>query len=342
MTRLIRLHALAALIVAALIAAPASVQRTRSEPAPNAALIDFLDVGQGDSILVRSPEGKAMLVDAGPGHDVVKRLRERGVASIDLVVVSHHHSDHYGGMDAVIRAFKPRYFVATNSTHTTPSYLKLIRLVHDSGITALQPPEDEDEENNNSIGLRVQYGSTAILLTGDSEESERRWWRQRCPELLRDCEVLKLAHHGSRNGTDAAWLALVKPRLTVASLGKGNDYGHPHSQTLALLQRSAIPLLRIDQHGTIALRTDGRRLEVLGTNLTARPPPEREAAPSGDARLDLNTATAGELETVPGIGPVTARRIVEGRPYRAVDDLRRVAGIGEARLAELRAHVVVR
>lgn len=332
---------------------------------PGTLRIDFLDVGQGDSILVRSPEDKAMLIDAGPSTKVVTRLRERGVKSLDLVVVSHHHSDHYGGTAAVIRAFPPRYFLATGSSHTTPSYLKLLRLVRDRRITALgpssaprrielgsvsvtvlpQPPEDRDEENNNSIGLRIQYGGFAALLTGDSEVPERAWWRRNCPDLLRDCAVLKLAHHGSRNGTDAPWLALVRPKLAVASLAKGNDYGHPHRETLALLRRESIPLLRTDQRGTISLRSDGRTWQLIDAPLAARSTPiaaTDDTAASYDDRLDLNTATAEQLERLPGIGPATARRIIEGRPYRSVEDLRRVHGLGEARLAEILPNVVVR
>src|SRR5947199_3465640 len=76
-----------------------------------------------------------------------------------------------------------------------------------------QPPEDRSEENDNSIGLRVQHGSFSALLTGDSEAKERAFWEVNCPSLIRDCNVLKLAHHGSRNGTDARWLGIVRPRL---------------------------------------------------------------------------------------------------------------------------------
>jgi competence protein ComEC len=337
--------------------------------------VDILDVGQGDAILIRSPEGKTALVDAGPGNAAVARLKQLGVRSIDIVIVSHHHSDHYGGMGAVIQAFPPRYFLATRSSHTTSSYVKLLKQVRDSRITALrpsdaprkielgsvhltvlpQPPEDKEEENDNSIGLRLDYGRFAMLLTGDSEGPQRAWWERHCPDLLRDCTVLKLAHHGSRNGTDTRWLDLVQPRLAVASLGKGNDYGHPHPETLSLLRRMDIPLLRTDLRGTISIESDGRRWKILGTTVAARGPPPRDdavdptaARPSkgrasnGDDRVDLNTATAEELQRLPGIGPATARKIIEGRPYRSAEDLRRVKGIGAARWEEILPNVVVR
>src|SRR4051794_2704841 len=142
------------------------------------AVFEFLDVGQGDSILIRSPEGKTALIDAGPSKEIVPLLKQRGVQSIDLVVVSHHHADHYGGMDDVIRAFGPKVFLATNSSHTTPNYLKLLKLVQSTGMRAIeptdkprkielgsvvftvlpQPPEDRKDENDNSIGIRVQFG----------------------------------------------------------------------------------------------------------------------------------------------------------------------------------------
>jgi beta-lactamase superfamily II metal-dependent hydrolase len=319
-------------------------------------------VGQGDAILIRSPEGKTALVDAGPSKEIVPLLREQGVRSIDLVVVSHHHADHYGGMDDVIRAFHPRFFLATDSSHTTPHYLRLLRLIRDSGIRSIfptnvprrielgsvvltvlpQPPENVEDENDNSIGIRVQHGSFSVLLTGDSQATERAFWERHVPDLIRDCTVLKLAHHGSKNGTDSRWLSVVKPRLAVISVGAKNDYGHPSPQTLALLSRTRIPVLRTDVDGTIEIRTDGKNWEAASQSRTARAPPHRTAKKPVENLVDLNTAAETELESLPGIGPALARRIIAGRPYRSVDDLLKIKGIGEHRFAEIRQHVTVR
>ncbi len=268
----------------------------------------MLDIGQGDSILIRSPEGKAALIDAGPTKEgALNVLRSKGITRLDLVAISHHHSDHYGGMAEVVRALKPRYFLASHSGHSTRSYLKLLQTVEAQGITAIQPssrprkielgsvgltilpqaPEDHKEENNNSIGIRLTYGSFSMLLPGDSEGPERHWWFANCPDLVRDCTILKLAHHGSRNGTDARWLAAVRPELAVASMGRDNEFGHPHAETLSLLRHSRIPLLRTDQLGTITLESDGRNWSVVRPSIARRGHPtqddvDRVAAAVGD------------------------------------------------------------
>lgn len=383
-------RAMAGLAIAAVVASMAAARTPARVPD---ASLEILDVGQGDSILIRSPEGKTALIDAGPSHGLAAALRKRGVTSIDLLVVSHHHADHYGGMAEVVKEFRPRVFLASNSSHTTSTYLKLLEAVRDSGVRAIrpgesprkiglgslvltvfpQPPEDKQDENDNSIGIRLDYGDFSALLTGDSQDRARAYWEKECPSLLKDVTILKLAHHGSRNGTDARWLDLSRPEMAVASLGAGNDYGHPHAQTLSLLERRRIPLLRTDLDGTISIVSDGKTWDVTtakrgraagGADEFAagerahgrgapRPDPSRPHAQSkansrdarvktASSRLDLNAAIEDELMDLPGIGPTLARRIALGRPFRSVDDLRRVRGIGETRMEELRPLVIVR
>jgi competence protein ComEC len=273
-------------------------------------------------------------------------------------------------MSEVIKTYRPRVFLATDSSHTTPHYLRLLQLVRDSGMQAIfptdaprklqlgsvlltvlpQPPEDPEDENDNSIGIRLQHGVFSMLLTGDSQARERAFWEANAPDLIRDGTVLKLAHHGSRDGTDARWLDLVSPRLAVASLGRDNEFGHPHPQTLALLERRGIPLLRTDRDGTIELASDGEGWRVVSHRIATRGPPAEKARPKSrhdtrimpaTGRININTATQAEWEALPGIGPVIARRIIEGRPYRSVDDLDRVKGIGRKRLEEIRPLVTV-
>jgi competence ComEA-like helix-hairpin-helix protein len=208
-----------------------------------------------------------------------------------------------------------------------------------------QAPDDAIEENNNSIGIRVQYGAFAALLPGDAEARERRWWERTVPDLCAGCTVLKLAHHGSRSGTDARWLGLVRPELAVASVGRGNEYGHPHSRTIALLERMGIPLMRTDRDGSVRIESDSRTRWLVGHQIAARGPPEKaRARPDRSVKraarhVNINTATAAELEALPGIGRVIARRVIEGRPYRSVDDLDRVKGIGRKRLEEIRPFI---
>ena len=255
--RTLRLFALFLTGLAFLAAAPPAEPQLFRRPSSQSVTIEVLDVGQGDSILIRSPEGKTALIDAGPSRTAaLTALKRKGITSLDLVALSHHHSDHYGGMDAVVKAMKPRYFVASRSGHATSLYLKLLKTVEAQGITFVQPtskslrsssapveltifpqpPEDHKEENNNSVGLRLRYGSFSMLLTGDSETTERQWWLRNDPDLVRNCTILKLPHHGSRNGTDTRWLQSVHPELAVASMGKNNDYGHPHPETVSLLR----------------------------------------------------------------------------------------------------------
>ncbi len=293
----IRVLALLLAACAPLTASPAANAQgwwPRSSGGGKSVVVEVLDIGQGDSILIRTPEGKTALIDAGPTKSGALRvLKREGIDHLDLVAISHHHSDHYGGMEEVVRAFRPRYFLASDSGHSTRTYLELLRTVQAQSITVIRPasrprkielgsveltilpqaPDDPKEENNNSIGIRMKYGSFSMLFCGDSEGPERLWWLQNHADLVRDCTILKLAHHGSRNGTDIRWLNAVRPELAVASMGRHNEFGHPHAETLSLLRRRQVPLLRTDQLGTIALESDGRSWNVVRPTLAHRDHP---------------------------------------------------------------------
>jgi beta-lactamase superfamily II metal-dependent hydrolase len=292
------------------------------------ATVHLLDVGQGDAILIRSPEGKVALIDAGPSKNIVKLLQDQRVTSIDLVVVSHHHADHIGGMDDVIKTFKPKVYLDSGSSHTSATYKRLLEAVRDAGTQYVRaeprrinlgsvvltvfplPPEDRDEENNNSVGLRVQYGSFSVLLTGDSEERERAWWKQHAQTVpFADITALKLAHHGSRNGTDREWLRATKPRLAVASLGKGNSYRHPHQETLDALVAERVPLLRTDEHGTVTIESDGKAWRVVTPQNAARAPP---GAPADGEAGDTGLAQTDPAPAGAAAAPVTQAREAVG------------------------------
>ena len=234
--------------------------------------LHFIDVGQGDSILIRSPSGQSVLYDGGRLQDVpLEYLRRIGVKSLDLVVASHADADHIGGLAAVIRAYHPRFFIDNELPHTTQTYDDLLLAVQEAGsqviaptarriglgdaaLQGIPPPGDEGlDSNNNSVGLVVSYGEFRAALTGDAEAPEFGWWQANVPGLLRDVDVYKSAHHGSENGDSAASMAAFKPETIVISVGEGNTYGHPEPETLALYEEAGATVYRTDQSGTVVV-----------------------------------------------------------------------------------------
>ncbi len=241
--------------------------------------LHFIDVGQGDSILIRSPSGQSVLYDGGRSQDVpLEYLRRIGVKSLDLVVASHADADHIGGLSATIRAYHPRFFMDNELPHTTQTYEDLLLAVQEAGsqviaptarriglgdaaLQVIPPPGDEGlDSNNNSVGLVVSYGEFRAALTGDAEAPEFGWWQANVPGLLSDVDVYKSAHHGSENGDSAASMAVWQPETIVISVGEGNTYGHPEPETLALYEGAGAEVYRTDQSGTVVVTAtaDGR------------------------------------------------------------------------------------
>lgn len=235
----------------------------------------FFDVGQGDAALIVTPEGKKVLVDAGPGASpVLPYLQAHHYDTLDLIVASHNHADHIGGMAAVIAATVVRAYVDNGIPHTTATYQRTLRAVEASGaqylratartitvgsarLRLLAPPSRQVDQNNGSVGVLLEYGQFRVLLTGDSEEYELGYWLQHdsVPRLT----VVKVAHHGSRNGTTAAWVQASRPQVAVISVGAGNSYGHPSPQVIEQWQSAGARVYRTDRDGAVIIeaRRDG-------------------------------------------------------------------------------------
>lgn len=239
----------------------------------------YIDVGQGDCILLGCDD-EYMLIDAGPvsaGVTVTEYLRSCGVEKLTYFVVTHAHEDHCGGADDVLTAFPVEtlfapytefdasgaftYFEDTAADVgvdiTVPALGSQFTL-GDATITFVGPVSEGDDVNDSSLVLRVDYGETSFLFTGDASTGA----------LLDDiaagydlsCDVLKLSHHGSSDATSDKLLQYIAPKLAVACVGTDNRYGHPHQEVLSLLEDYGIPLYRTDTDGTVVLVSDGAKI----------------------------------------------------------------------------------
>ena len=266
----------------------AGTYEATAKPVLDGELICYvLDVGQGDSILLVSPAGKTMLIDCSESkyYDTIRAdLTALGVEALDIVVATHPHSDHIGGMAKIIRGYDIGAFYMTDFAATTSTYERMLDALEEKDVpitvtttdtviawddactvTVLSPVAGEtyDDCNTSSIVLRVSYGNTAILLTGDAEKETEQIMLAHFDKSAFRADVLKLGHHGSSTSTSEAFLEAVNPSVAVCSVGEGNDYGHPHQETLALLERYGLPLYRTDKLGTVKIVLDGTSAKVV-------------------------------------------------------------------------------
>lgn len=249
----------------------------------NGLRVHFLDVGQGDAALLQFPEGEVLLVDAGKnvdGPEVVDYLKRQGIRRIDYLVGTHPHEDHIGGLDLVIQKFQVGQIYMPRKAANTRSYEELLRQIERKGLRIkearagtvicerpdlkavfIAPVGTKYEDLNNwSAVVHVQYGKTAVLLAGDAEKQSEQDMLASGANLKAD--LLKLGHHGSRDSTSRTFLSAVSPRYAVISVGKDNEYGHPHKEILARLASEQIEVYRTDRDGTVVFVSDGNALRV--------------------------------------------------------------------------------
>lgn len=249
--------------------------------------IHFLDVGQGDCALIQTPDGRNVLVDAGDeahGDEVVRYLTASGVNQIDLLVITHPHGDHIGGLPAVLENFGVSRVLDTGCPHGSQTYKAILatiqarkidyRLARDlrkpsvcRNVTfeVLWPPPEyqpagEEELNDGSIVLRVEYGGIGVLLAGDIQNDAEG--KLLASGQVPESAVLKVAHHGSESGTSNELLQVVKPAYAVISVGADNSYGHPSRSVLDRLAATGAQVYRTDEQGAITIITDGKTVQV--------------------------------------------------------------------------------
>jgi competence protein ComEC len=233
-----------------------------------------INVGQGDSILIRAPN-RAMLIDAGQRYaDVAPQLLDRGVRTLDAVVLTHVHPDHCGGMPDVMTHVRvrelwisPRRFegdCAQRLLEVAASELIPIHLLRDGErfgsirVFLADRTFRRSAENNSSVVLRIAIGRRTVLLTGDIERESESDLAQR----IGPADVLKVAHHGSRSSSTAPFLDAVSPKIALISCGRRNMFGHPHAEVLQALRERGVRVLRTDVNGSIDLEFDGDHVFV--------------------------------------------------------------------------------
>lgn len=247
----------------------------------------FIDVGQGDAALIRTSEGD-ILIDAGDNssEDALKAYLDRyGVDDLAYVIFTHPDADHIGGADVVLENYDVERVIRTDREADSKTYRTMDSLIKAEGaediradigevfmlgevkMTVLAPLDpDYDSTNDSSIVLRVDYGETSVLFTGDAETASEKDMLNRYgkgSDGLLDCDIIKVGHHGSSSSSSKNFLQAVNPDFAIISCGEGNKYGHPHREILTRYENMNIAILRTDKEGSIVFTSDGGEPERL-------------------------------------------------------------------------------
>ena len=242
--------------------------------------VEYIDVGQGDATLIQC-DGHCMLIDGGPSDAssiLYTILKQKNITSLDVVIATHPDADHIGGISGALNYASTDICYSPVTDHDTRQFKSLLRYLKRHGIAITVPQAGQsfelgtakvdiigpisapDDSNNSSIVTKITYGDTVFLFTGDAEEDEEKAISRAGYSV--DCDVLKVAHHGSAYSTKKAFLRKASPQIAVISCGKDNSYGHPTKEVLERLSAAGVELYRTDLQGDITVTSDGKTVTV--------------------------------------------------------------------------------
>lgn len=261
---------------------PSEREEEKESSVSDNAEFHFIDVGQADAILIRVPEGN-ILIDAGT-NDSEEALRayldELDVDTIEYAVFTHPHADHIGGADMIMKTYDVKNVIMPDATATSKVFTRMLDAIEASDAKVIEATPDKTysvgdltltvlgpqgsgytDVNNYSVVVRVDWGNTSALFTGDAEdvsEEEMLDAYGRSGEL--DVDLFKVAHHGAKNSNTKEFLREVSPVYAVISVGEGNTYGHPTRQALERLEDMDVTYWRTDLEGSVVIVSDGEDL----------------------------------------------------------------------------------
>ena len=286
---------------------PVANTATNTAVVPPASVeVDFINVGQGDAILIQSSDGTNVVIDGGEqGSGELQYLQSKKVSKIDLMFATHPHSDHIGGLVDVLNAIPTSEVVTNGQAHTTGVYEKFLDGIANAKAEYVEAKRGDtvkagsltfevlspvtavgDDLNNNSLVLRLVVGKVVILFTGDAQTDAEG--SMVAAGLPLKADILKVGHHGSTTSSSATFLNLVRPAVAVYMAGLNNQYNHPRPETLAALTAIGAKIYGTDVNGTIVVTTDGNSYQVK----TAKTAPQPEASPQPTAPSAGSTTLA--------------------------------------------------
>ncbi|MFZ5365024.1 MAG: ComEC/Rec2 family competence protein [Patescibacteria group bacterium] len=259
-----------------------------SIPAEQRLEIDFLNIGQGDSILIKTPHNQKILIDGGPDMSILDQLGKNMVffdKNIDVMILTHPHADHVSGLVEVLKRYDVGRIYYTGVAHTSPAFLEWLDAIKQSGaplhivsgqkslefadgvnLEFIYPLEDIaekqfDELNNSSIVCKVTYKNKKFLFVGDAEAAVEKALIDSAVDLRSD--VLKVGHHGSATSSTEEFLTAVDPEYAVVQVGQDNEFGHPSLTVIRRLERLGIEIFSNDLNGQVSVFSDGDNIEIV-------------------------------------------------------------------------------